>query len=62
MATTKRIAPGIYRTPDGYEIRKVEDWDGQGLVAGWHLIDSDGEYCNTFPTKRDALDATGELA
>lgn len=61
MATTTRLAPGRYVTTDGrHEIVRAFD------TAEWHLFEHEdgvtGEWCNTFPTKRDALEATARLA
>ena len=59
---TKRINTGHYVTATGYEIVKVVDWDNAGIGGGWNLIAPDGEWCNTFATKADAVAAAQEIA
>lgn len=56
---TRRTGPGVYATPDGWEVRHAyaAGTDGDPVHDGWHLIDADGEWVNHFPTKADALDA-----
>lgn len=56
--TTTRIAPGIYRTTTGHTIQVAEDYDGRR--SGWHLIGPDGEWWQTYATKRDALEALAD--
>lgn len=62
---TKRFDTGCYRTTDGaYEIRSIAyHTEGSSSEQGWHLLDlrSEGDgYCNTFPTKADAIQALKE--
>ena len=59
---TKRINTGHYLTVDGFEVIKVQDWDGTGIAAGWNLIAPDGDWCNTFATKADAVEAASQIA
>lgn len=55
-----RIGPGHYEvlgTSRACEVLKVTDPDGAGYGNhGWHLI-VDGEWWQTFTTKREALQA-----
>jgi hypothetical protein len=60
--TSKRIADGVYLASNGYTVQRLEDWDGAGIGTGWHLIDPEGEWCQTYATKRDALAAAGRAA
>lgn len=60
---TKRLAPGLYVTADGrYQIQRVDprEWGGEGQVV-WHVYENDngvqGEYCQSYATKADALEA-----
>lgn len=57
--TTRRIASGLYETPDGWQIMRATDLGYRNCRVGedWHLIDADGEYCDTYATKADALAA-----
>lgn len=56
-----RVAAGIYRDANGYEMRAVTDPDNAGIGRGWHLIDPTGEWCNTFATLRDAKAAAARI-
>lgn len=57
---SRRIAPGLYETPEGHTIEFVEGT--RQYPASWMLTPR-GEHHPTdaFPTKRDALEAAAEL-
>lgn len=63
MRTVTRITHGLYQTSDGWRIEKVNNLAREaGYSAGWHVYSPIGEYCNTYQTKGEALQAIPEQA
>lgn len=56
---TTRVAAGTYETPDGYRIQQAwkQGRSGNPVQSGWNLVDPDGNWCEWYWTKADALDA-----
>jgi hypothetical protein len=57
-----RLSAGTYATRDGrYEIERVQ-YDTGEVVWNLVIVDKGGhrEWCQTFPTKRDAVDGLAD--
>lgn len=56
--TTKRLGRGVYRLHNvalgDFTIRHA--LNGGEKVVGWHLLGPDGEWWQTFATKREAVE------
>jgi hypothetical protein len=57
--TMRRVASGLYRTPDGrYRVERARAYGG-GVGVGWNLFDDDqpDPYMGSYFLKADALQA-----
>jgi hypothetical protein len=61
-ARTRRLAPGVYETPEGHRIQRgySEGRDRQPVLNGWDLIGPEGDWWDRYATKADALASLDE--
>lgn len=55
MTKTKRLATGLYVTPEGHRIENVAGMLGVIPELPWRLTDPQGDWMGDHATKADAL-------